>query len=197
MNITIITLLLIIIVLLIYYIKKLETISVIERHHRQEINALKKDPYKDMNALRAEKDKEIQVLEEKLKNLQNEYYRGIKLPIKQALTSSRNAFKREIGEIFCPFHEGFPYHPKDCTFIGNPIDYIIFNNLDGYRDGEKNIEDIEVIFFEVKTIHSAHLSKVQKAIKYAVENKKVKFKTYQYDEATINKGKTILLEKYN
>ncbi|MDI2111973.1 Holliday junction resolvase-like protein [Commensalibacter nepenthis] len=197
MNTTIIIALFIIIVLLLYYIKKIETIAELKKHHQQEINALKINPYKDMNVLRAEKNKEIRILEENLHKLRTEYYKGIKLPIEHALTSSRNAFKRELGELFCPFHKGFPYHPKDCMFVGNPIDYIIFNNLDGYRDGEKNIEDVEIIFFEVKTTHSAHLSTIQKAIKYAIENKKIKFKTFQYDENTINKGKITLSEKYN
>lgn len=131
-----------------------------------------------------------------MKALQNKYHQGIKSPIKHALASSRNSFKREFGEIFCPFQNGFSYNVRDCRFIGHPIDYIIFNNLEAYREGQKEIDDIEIIFVEVKTTHSANLSKVQKAIEYAIANKKVKFKTYKYDEDTINKAKATLIDKY-
>ncbi|CAI3943022.1 Predicted secreted endonuclease distantly related to archaeal Holliday junction resolvase [Commensalibacter communis] len=97
---------------------------------------------------------------------------------KQALTSSRNSFKRELGELFCPFQKGFPYKARDCIFIGNPIDYIIFNNLEAYRAGQKEIDEIEIVFFEVKATYSANLSKVQTAIEHTALAKKVQFQLY-------------------
>lgn len=207
MNTIIIPALLIIIVLLLGYIRKLETTTELKRYYEKKINELKKDPYKYMNELRVEKNKEIaevrieknkeiKNLKEELKALQNKYHQGIKSPIKHALSSSRNSFKRELGEIFCPFQNGFSYNVRDCRFIGHPIDYIIFNNLEAYREGQKEIDDIEIIFIEVKTTHSANLSKVQKAIEYAISNKRVKFKTYKYDDDTINKAKATLIDKY-
>lgn len=207
MNTIIIPALLIIIVLLLGYIRKLETTTELKRYYEKKINELKKDPYKYMNELRVEKNKEIaevrieknkeiKNLKEELKALQNKYHQGIKSPIKHALASSRNSFKREFGEIFCPFQNGFSYNVRDCRFIGHPIDYIIFNNLEAYREGQKEIDDIEIIFVEVKTTHSANLSKVQKAIEYAISNKRVKFKTYKYDEDTINKAQATLIDKY-
>lgn len=210
--------LLIMIVLLLGYIRKLETTTELKRYYEKKINELKKDPYKYMNELRIEKNKEIaevrieknkevvdiriqknkemQSLKDELKRLQGEYNQGIKTPMKNALISSRKSFKREFGEIFCPFQNGFSYNVRDCKFIGHPIDYIIFNNLEAYREGEKEIDDIEIIFIEVKTTHSANLSKVQKAIEYAISNKRVKFKTYKYDEDTINKAQATLIDKY-
>lgn len=207
MNTIIIPALLIIIVLLLGYIRKLETTTELKRYYEKKINELKKDPYKYMNELRVEKNKEIaevrieknkeiKNLKEELKALQNKYHQGIKSPIKHALSSSRNSFKKELGEIFCPFQNGFSYNVRDCRFIGHPIDYIIFNNLEAYREGQKEIDDIEIIFIEVKTTHSANLSKVQKAIEYAISNKRVKFKTYKYDDETINKAKATLIDKY-
>lgn len=207
MNTIIIPALLIIIVLLLGYIRKLETTTELKRYYEKKINELKKDPYKYMNELRVEKNKEIaevrieknkeiKNLKEELKALQNKYHQGIKSPIKHALSSSRNSFKRELGEIFCPFQNGFSYNVRDCRFIGHPIDYIIFNNLEAYREGQKEIDDIEIIFIEVKTTHSANLSKVQNAINHAISNKRVKFKTYKYDDDTINKAKATLIDKY-
>ncbi|WP_083813366.1 Holliday junction resolvase-like protein [Commensalibacter intestini] len=65
-----------------------------------------------------------------------------------------------------------------------------------YSSLSKEIDDIEIIFVEVKATHSANLSKVQKAIEYAISNKRIKFKTYKYDDETINKAKATLIDKY-
>lgn len=114
----------------------------------------------------------------------------------QNLTNSQNNFKKEFNEIFCPLQDDFPYNPRDCRFIGNPIDYIIFNNLEAYREGQKEIDDIEIIFVDIRQINSTGLSKVQNAINHAISNKRVKFKTYKYDDDTINKAKATLIDKY-
>lgn len=114
----------------------------------------------------------------------------------QDLTNSQNSLKKEFNEIFCPLQDDFPYNSRDCKFIGNPIDYIIFNNLHAYREGQKEIDDIEIIFVDIQQTNSTGLSKVQNAISHAISNKRVKFKTYKYDDDTINKAKATLIDKY-
>ncbi|CAI3943005.1 Predicted secreted endonuclease distantly related to archaeal Holliday junction resolvase [Commensalibacter communis] len=127
--------------------------------------------------------------EQKIYELKIAYDNELKIKTKQALDRSRYTLKGNISEIFCPFHKGFPYMAADCTFVGKPIDFIIFNNLEAYREGQKTIDDIEIIFVEVKSNHQASLSKVQDAIQKAVQKGKVKFETYKYDELTIQQSK--------
>lgn len=82
--------------------------------------------------------------------------------------SSRKSGEVRLGfvaEKLAPFLEQFNHDPRMATFIGNPIDYIVFND-----------EKKEVTFIEVKSGES-RLSKKQKAIKKAVENKSVTWET--------------------
>lgn len=73
----------------------------------------------------------------------------------------------QISENLAPFLDDFKYNPKRAHFLGQPIDYIIF-------------EDDEVIFLEVKS-GMAQLNPVQKSIKSLIKNKKVR-----WDEMRIN-----------
>lgn len=134
--------------------------------------------------------------ERKISDLNDLREKSNKEAAEKALKASRNALKGNISEIFCPFHNGFPYKAADCTFSGKPIDFIVFKNLEEYREGEKGIDDIEVVFVEVKSNLKASLSKVQSAIKKAVENGRVRFETYKYDEDTV-KASQISLEMVN
>lgn len=103
---------------------------------------------------------------------------------KVALTGSRNIIKGTMSEKFCPFQPNFIYSPADCSFLGKPIDFIIFNNIEKYRDNAENVslDDIEIVFLEIKTGKSS-LTKVEKAIQYAIENKRIRFETYRYQDS--------------
>lgn len=68
----------------------------------------------------------------------------------------------QIAEQIAPFLDHFPYNPKVAQFLGNPIDYVVF-------------EEEEVIFVEVKSGNS-RLTKKQRLIKENIENGRVKFK---------------------
>ncbi len=138
-------------------------------------------------------NKIIQEYERKISDLNDFREKSNKEAAGRALKASRNTLKGNISEIFCPFHNGFPYKAADCTFSGKPIDFIVFNNLEEYREGEKSIDDIEVVFVEVKSNLKASLSKVQSAIKKAVDDGRVRFETYKYDENTV-KASQISLE---
>jgi predicted Holliday junction resolvase-like endonuclease len=61
-----------------------------------------------------------------------------------ALRRSSATIKGQLGERFAPFFPGFGYKPADARFLGNPIDYIVF---DGLTDGQIR----GIAFVEVKT----------------------------------------------
>jgi predicted Holliday junction resolvase-like endonuclease len=69
----------------------------------------------------------------------------------------------QISENLAPFLAEFKYNPKKCHFLGNPIDYIIF-------------EDDKIVFLEIKSGES-RLSDTQKNIKKIIESKEVYFDT--------------------
>ena len=67
----------------------------------------------------------------------------------------------QIAEQLVPFLNQFPYDPTRAQFLGQPIDYIIF-------------QDDKIIFVEVKSGNS-RLSKKQKLIKSNIEDGNVEF----------------------
>jgi len=73
----------------------------------------------------------------------------------------------QISENLAPFLKDFKYDPKRTHFLGNPIDYIIF-------------EEDKVIFLEIKS-GEAKLSQGQKKIKEMIKSGSV-----EWDEMRIN-----------
>jgi predicted Holliday junction resolvase-like endonuclease len=72
-----------------------------------------------------------------------------------------------IAEKLAPFLEDFTYNPENATFLGQPIDYIVF-------------EDDEIVFVEIKS-GNAKLSAKQKHIKELIQNKLVSWKEVRID----------------
>ena len=84
--------------------------------------------------------------------------------------------KGKVAEVFAPFLRGFPFKPSECKFIGDPIDYLVFEGLN-----ERDIKGIR--FVEVKADNSK-LSKHQKQIKDLINNlktDKVNFHEFRFD----------------
>lgn len=86
-----------------------------------------------------------------------------------AVKRSRSVIKGRVGENFAPFLDNFPYNPSDCHFIGNPIDYLVF---DGYSDDGDDIN--EVVLLEIKSGTSSLTTK-QRRIRDAVKDGKVRW----------------------
>ena len=72
-----------------------------------------------------------------------------------------------IAEKLAPFLEDFTYNPENAIFLGQPIDYVVF-------------EDDEVVFAEIKS-GKAQLSPKQRHIKKLIENNCVSWKTIRID----------------
>jgi len=87
-----------------------------------------------------------------------------------AIKKSQAVTIGKVTEHILPFFNGvFPYNPKEARFIGSPIDMVVFDGM------ETEPENICVHFVEVKTASST-LTPKQRAIKYAVLNKRVEWK---------------------
>lgn len=90
-----------------------------------------------------------------------------------SVSSSRRTLVGKFIEKFVPFLSKIPFVPSDMHFLGQPIDYIVFDGL--HQD---NVE--KIIFLEVKTGKSK-LNKREKSLKDAVEKKKIYWKEYRID----------------
>jgi len=119
-----------------------------------------KDQIKHLESTSALKLKEFRILIEKLEqDLYNEEQSR-----KTTLSQKKSSEVRlgQIAEKLAPFLEDFPYSPEDATFLGQPIDYIIF-------------DDASIVFVEIKTGKSK-LSAKQRHIRDLVKNKYVEWK---------------------
>ncbi len=94
-----------------------------------------------------------------------------------AVDKSRNVLKGKIGEHMAPLLSEFceKYRPSEARFMGAPVDYVIFRNMDGE-------DPIEVALVDVKS-GKAGLSSVQRRIRDAVREKRVSFDTIRIDGA--------------
>jgi predicted Holliday junction resolvase-like endonuclease len=95
------------------------------------------------------------------------------LPIyrKNAILKSRAVLSGQFSEQLAPFLPDFNFNPNECRFIGKPIDFLVFKGMDS-----QNID--EIVFVEVKS-GNAKLSSIEKNLKKAVKEKKVKWKEYR------------------
>ena len=95
------------------------------------------------------------------------------LPIhrRDAILKSRAVLSGQFSEQLAPFLPGFDFKPTECRFVGNPIDFLVFKGMD-----ERDIN--EIVFVEVKS-GDAKLSPIEKKVKEAVKNRKVRWEEYR------------------
>jgi predicted Holliday junction resolvase-like endonuclease len=93
---------------------------------------------------------------------------------KDSVNRSRSTLKGKIAEQMAPLLPSFEYLPADARFIGSPVDYIIFDGLSAVAD-EKG-SSIRIVFMDVKH-GSATLTRTQRVIKKAVEERAVTWRT--------------------
>jgi len=88
----------------------------------------------------------------------------------------------QIAEHMVPVLEAFPYDPKNCHFLGMPIDYIVFDFDEG-----------KIVFLEVKT-GNARESDRQKVIKNIIKSGRVFYERIRLNEKGVNVKKEVNLE---
>lgn len=98
--------------------------------------------------------------------------------LRKQTNTQRSVIKGQLAEQLYPLSDKCTFLPSDMRFIGNPIDYIVFNGYTNSKDGECSVE--EVIFLEVKS-GSARLSAPQRAIRDAINSKRVRWQTIHAD----------------
>jgi predicted Holliday junction resolvase-like endonuclease len=92
------------------------------------------------------------------------------------LEKSRASLKGRIGEQMAPLLPFFDFEASDARFLGNPVDYIIFENYTQVKDRGSS-EPVTITFLEVKTGKKKSLTTMEKMIREAVEARRVRWKT--------------------
>ena len=90
-------------------------------------------------------------------------------------TNQRANIKGKVAETFAPFLPNFPFKPSECKFIGDPIDYLVFEGLD-----ERDVKAVHLL--EIKE-NESKLSKHQKQIKEIIDelnSDKVTFRAFHF-----------------
>ncbi|MCS3525581.1 Holliday junction resolvase-like protein [Acinetobacter johnsonii] len=103
---------------------------------------------------------------------------------KRSVNTSRAVLKGKMAEQLAPIMPQFEYLPSDAKFLGDPVDYVVFDGYTDLRDGEGRAEDIEIVLIDIKS-GGARLTKGQVAIAQAIQAGRVRFETVRIDFDTI------------
>ena len=99
---------------------------------------------------------------------------------KRSVNTSRAVLKGKMAEQFAPILPEFQYLPSDAKFLGDTVDYVVFDGYTDFRDGDGTADDIDVILLDIKS-GGARLSKGQQAIAQAVREGRIRFETLRID----------------
>lgn len=147
------------------------TYIILKRH---ELQSIVKSYETRIRAIEQMRQAEIKNYEEKIRLMEQEYQEKIKQAKNKSLATSRSVIKGQVAEQLAPFLPNFPYLPSDARFLGNPVDYVVFNGYTAVKDEPDSGVDLEIIFVDIKT-GRASLSEHQQKIAEAVQNGRVRF----------------------
>jgi predicted Holliday junction resolvase-like endonuclease len=118
--------------------------------------------------------------EQYIAELELEHQQSLIAAQKRSVNTSRAVLKGKMAEQLAPIMPEFQYLPSDAKFLGDPVDYVVFDGYTDFRDGEGDAEDIEVVLIDIKS-GGARLTKGQQAIAHAVQEGRVRFETIRID----------------
>ena len=116
--------------------------------------------------------------------LELEHQQALAQAQKRSVNTSRAVLKGKMAEQLAPIMPQFECLPSDAKFLGDPVDYVVFDGYTDLRDGEGRPEDIEIVLIDIKS-GGARLTKGQVAIAQAIQAGRVRFETVRIDFDTI------------
>ena len=90
------------------------------------------------------------------------------MKVQESLKAQRGIVKGKVWEQIAPYLPEFEYNPADARFIGDPVDYVVF-------DGMGSGGEIEVVIIDVKT-GRGQLNANQRRIRDAINGGRVSFR---------------------
>jgi len=93
---------------------------------------------------------------------------------RDAIKGSQAAVSGRVFERVAPYLPGFTFNPRDVRFIGDPVDFVVF---DGLADGNLR----RVVFVEVKT-GAGDLNSNERRVKSSIVERRVEWQMYRVPE---------------
>ena len=121
----------------------------------------------------AEQARLVQHYEARIHALENQHAETVVSARRQSSEQSRAVLKGKLAEQMAPLLPGFAYWPADARFLGDPVDYIVFNGYSMTKD-EGGDGDVEIVILDIKQGKSM-LTGGQRQIAKAVEAGRVRF----------------------
>ncbi|MFP4345699.1 MAG: Holliday junction resolvase-like protein [Anaerolineales bacterium] len=131
----------------------------------------------------------IQTYESKLRVLQVEMDDAIRQARQESTDQSRAVLKGKMAEQMAPLLPGFDYLPADARFLGDPVDYVIFDGYTAVKDDGATGDALEVVIIDIKRGRTG-LSAGQRQIARAVRDGRVRFEIVRIlDDGTVETQK--------
>ena len=93
---------------------------------------------------------------------------------REAIKGSQAAVSGRVFERVAPYLPGFAFNPRDVRFIGDPVDFVVFDGL-----AEGNLR--RVVFVEVKT-GGGELNGNERRVKSSIVERRVEWQMYRVPE---------------
>ena len=107
----------------------------------------------------------------KFEQWKNAYSKQIR---RDAITGSQSAVAGRVFERVAPYLPGFGYNPRDVRFVGDPVDFVVFDGL-----SEGNVRN--VVFVEVKT-GLGELNGNERRVKTAISERRVVWSLFRVQD---------------
>lgn len=146
------------------------------KKQQEQINLNNSNLLKEIDYLKQAQEKINQLHQSQIKEVE-------KKSRQDALKRSRSVMRGQATEHLAPYMMD-DTNPKDCRFMGNPVDYIVFDGLSAVTD--KTAKEInEIKFVDIKTGKST-LNTAQRRIRDAINEGKVSFEIVNPDKKDNN-----------
>lgn len=122
----------------------------------------------------AERARIVRAYERQIQQLRERHRSEVTYVRRNSVDRSRAVLKGKMAEQMAPLLPGFTYWPADARFLGDPIDYVVFDGYSACKDNHTDGSDIEVVILDIKQGKS-RLTRAQRRIADAVAAGRVRF----------------------
>lgn len=122
----------------------------------------------------AERTRIARAYEGQIQQLREQHRSEVTHVRRSTVDRSRAVLKGKMAEQMAPLLPGFTYWPADARFLGDPIDYVVFDGYSACKDNHTDGSDIEVVILDIKQGKSM-LTREQRRVAEAVAAGRVRF----------------------
>jgi predicted Holliday junction resolvase-like endonuclease len=124
--------------------------------------------------MEAERVQIARAYEARIQELEDNHRQAVVHARRHSTQRSRAVLKGKMAEQMAPLLPGFPYWPADARFLGDPVDYLVFDGYSACKDNHASGDDLDVVILDIKQGKSV-LTREQRQIARAIEEGRVRF----------------------